>query len=400
MNILNKREDEDNFEYKTRICIAKLQKEIDLDWYEIVELLELDCSSDHLRKLAYAYKEYDDYLKNRRTFNFEESDLLKEIEEKKTELREERIKLRTSLLERSRLERAKSKKELYYENIGIAIKEAEIPKLYPLYPHKQDKGYILDFSDVHYNSQFTSITNSYSREIAQERFKLLLGETIDFVNDNKVETLYILNGGDSLQGMLRMSDIQLNDTSVVDSLVEFQNVMASFLNELSAYCKIRYYHVNSANHTELRLLNAKAGQMAVEDMEKIIVNYLNDVLAKNNRIFINTEFLGDTTQFEMLDFNFISIHGHQLKNINDGLKDLSDKWDKPFDFLILGHYHSGIEKIVGERKGYAKEVLVCPSFVGTCPYADKLMVGGKAMAKIHTFERGKGRRGTYNIILN
>lgn len=91
---------------------------------------------------------------------------------------------------------------------------------------------------------------------------------------------------------------------------------------------------------------------------------------------------------------------YQLKNIKNGIKDLSDKWDKKFDYLILGHYHSGIEMVVGEREGYAKEVLVCPSFVGTCPYADKLMVGGKAMAKIHTFKKKKGRINTFNIILN
>ena len=56
--------------------------------------------------------------------------------------------------------------------------------------------------------------------------------------------------------------------------------------------------------------------------------------------------------------------------------------------------------VVGERKGYAKEVLVSPSFIGTCPYADKLMVGGKSIVKIHEFEKGKGRRSTYNMILN
>jgi hypothetical protein len=54
---LKKRDDESFFDYKVRLCIAKLNKEIDLDWIEIKEILGLDCSSDHLRKLAYAWKE-------------------------------------------------------------------------------------------------------------------------------------------------------------------------------------------------------------------------------------------------------------------------------------------------------------------------------------------------------
>lgn len=56
-NILIRRKDETHFDYKVRLCVAKLNKEIDLDWSEIVNLLGLECSSDHLRKLSYAYKE-------------------------------------------------------------------------------------------------------------------------------------------------------------------------------------------------------------------------------------------------------------------------------------------------------------------------------------------------------
>ena len=53
---------ESNFEYKLRLCKAKINKEIDLDWQEIVDLLGLDISADHLRKVAYGYIEYDNYI--------------------------------------------------------------------------------------------------------------------------------------------------------------------------------------------------------------------------------------------------------------------------------------------------------------------------------------------------
>ena len=62
MELLKKRDNESDFEYKIRLCNAKLNKEIDLDWIEIVQLLGLSCSSDHLRKLAYGYKECADYI--------------------------------------------------------------------------------------------------------------------------------------------------------------------------------------------------------------------------------------------------------------------------------------------------------------------------------------------------
>lgn len=59
-----KQENESYFEWKLRLCKAKLNKEIDLDWQEIVEILKLDVSADHLRKVSYGLLEYDNYLKN------------------------------------------------------------------------------------------------------------------------------------------------------------------------------------------------------------------------------------------------------------------------------------------------------------------------------------------------
>lgn len=53
---------ETQFEWKLRLCKAKLNKEIDLDWADIVEKLDLNISADHLRKTAYGYVEYDNYI--------------------------------------------------------------------------------------------------------------------------------------------------------------------------------------------------------------------------------------------------------------------------------------------------------------------------------------------------
>lgn len=55
-------EGETDFEYKKRLCLLKLNKDIDLDWQEIVDLLELEVSADHLRKISYGFFEYENYL--------------------------------------------------------------------------------------------------------------------------------------------------------------------------------------------------------------------------------------------------------------------------------------------------------------------------------------------------
>lgn len=55
-------ENENLFEWKLRLCKAKLNREIDLDWQEICEILGLNVSADHLRKTAYGMIEYDEYI--------------------------------------------------------------------------------------------------------------------------------------------------------------------------------------------------------------------------------------------------------------------------------------------------------------------------------------------------
>ncbi|MBQ3543541.1 MAG: metallophosphoesterase [Lachnospiraceae bacterium] len=59
---IHKLPNETDFEYKLRLCKAKINKEIDLEWQEIVDLLGLDVHYDHLRKTAYGLIEYDNYL--------------------------------------------------------------------------------------------------------------------------------------------------------------------------------------------------------------------------------------------------------------------------------------------------------------------------------------------------
>jgi len=64
-----KRENETAFEWKLRLAKLKLIDKIDLDWQEIVNILGLDCSADHFRKVSYGLIEYDNYLKDNGVMN-------------------------------------------------------------------------------------------------------------------------------------------------------------------------------------------------------------------------------------------------------------------------------------------------------------------------------------------
>ena len=62
---LKRKDNETLFEWKLRLCLAKLNREIDEDWSELVEILEMDINPDHLRKTAYGMKETYEYFSNK-----------------------------------------------------------------------------------------------------------------------------------------------------------------------------------------------------------------------------------------------------------------------------------------------------------------------------------------------
>jgi len=276
-----------------------------------------------------------------------------------------------------------------------------LPEFYPTISELENvKEYVLSIADIHAGATFTSENNEYSLDICKERFETLLGETIQFVQDKNLSKIKVIEMGDSIQGLLRLSDLKLNESSVVEATVFVSRLIAQFLNELSAYCYVEYYHVPTSNHSQNRPLGTKASEIATEDVEYVISHYIKDVLSNNNRVTVNLNSGKEYIKIPILDYNAIAMHGHQIKNIKDSLKDLSQLHREFYDFVFLAHYHSGSEMIVGESIINDSEVLICPSFVGSDPYSDSLMVGSKASCKIFGFDYYKGHTETYKILLN
>lgn len=55
-------ENESDFEWKLRLVKSKINKELDLDWQEIVDVLGISIHPDELRKRSYGMMEYDEYI--------------------------------------------------------------------------------------------------------------------------------------------------------------------------------------------------------------------------------------------------------------------------------------------------------------------------------------------------
>lgn len=351
-----------------------------------------------------SYQSFNKMMEANRNKFVNSNEQLEEINKQIEELKRERIKLQTSNIERNRIDRSVSRQEMYYEYVGNAITSLPLPEFNP-FPIENKEGetieYLVALSDMHYGATFKSENNEYSPDIARDRLVYLTEELVQFTQKNKIGKLNIVCLGDVLQGLIHLTDLKINDSTIVKSCVEICRLIAQMLNTLSAHVQIEYYHTPSANHTQIRALGAKANELMDEDMEYLIGNYIKDLCANNNRIIVHLAEEGKQyVAFSINGYNIVAMHGHQIKNIESAIKDISMMRREFVDILILGHYHAGKQITVGEGCCADCEVLINPSFVGSDPYSDSLMKGSKAAVSIYGIHEIYGHDETHKVILN
>lgn len=383
---------------------AKLNGENDYDWSELHDKYSVKCNPDTIRKgssTIFGGKFRSDYEKYKAEKNKSvgEND---ELDEKIEILRKERIKLQTANIERKRIDKSESRQEMYYEYVGRVIEALNPPVFRPIIGNKKSEiNYITTIADVHYGAKYYSINNEYSPEISKERFEDLTGRLITFIQEKQIAKLTIVSLGDLLQGVLRLSDLKINDSSIVKATVEICRLIANMLNELSEYTEISYYHTPSANHTQIRVLNAKASELADEDLEYLMGNYIKDLCAHNERISVHLAREGENfIEVHVPGNEIVAMHGHQIKNVENAIKDISILHKKFYDTVLLGHFHNGKEIPSHEGILGDAEVLISPSFVGSDPYSDSICKGSKSCVKVYGFDRLYGHTETYKFILN
>ena len=400
---LKRMPDESQDQYFYRICSMK--DSLGFTWPQMAEIFnkEFGCNNGDTsyRKKWAAFKSVFDANADKLVG---EDKYLEEIRQAKYELEKERQKLYATKVEANRNLRLESREELFYENIRDTIQALPMPKIIAGnsdYLIDYRKEYVLTIADIQAGANFKTANNEYSLAICQSRFNKLLDMMIEYVQFHNVNKVHVVELADSIQGILRLTDLKLNEVSVVESTVTVARLIANFLNQLSAYCYIEYYHTPMSNHSQLRQIGSKANELVYEDMEYVIGHYIQDMLRDNNRVSVHLHDGHDYVEIPIFNFNVMAMHGHTIKNLETALRDLSAMHRKLIDYVFIGHFHNAKVIPGNEHESHDTELLICPSFQGTDPYAfNKLGKSSKAACKMFIFDAKYGCTGTEKFILN
>lgn len=405
---LIKKDSENEEEYIWRICQMKDNGLIDLSWEELANLfndeLRGGCEEAYLNESAYRkpYQQAKRYF-DAGVFNDIKNNVEYEaaLTEARQELYKERQKLRDEKIEYNKWLREQARDELICEKICAEVRN--LPKLQSAYTSKEviidenaKEEAIFCFGDTHFGAEFVvkglygEVINQYSPEIFEERMDVILQKLTAIIKSKNIKKLKVFALGDSIDGILRVSQLMKLRYGVIESAIKYADYMCNWLSELTKHVVVEYY-TTSGNHSELRMLGQPKGTFAKENMEFVITEFIKERMRDNPRFELHKNETGLIFE-EICGFNVMGIHG-EVKNLASAVQTFDNLYNTKIDILVGGHCHH----FSGETFGMYRDVLSVPSLVGADDYSMKIGKISNAGALMFIVRECEGIVEQYNI---
>ena len=337
-----RKENEEDLDYAMRLIdIKKEERPDDLDWGDIVELLGLDLNKDSLRKSQdtifggiAVYKKMKD-----KELISNPSDYQQEVQIQLQELKKERIRLSDERAALNRRLRNEARKESMHDLITECAQslKTEDNKIKPVCVEEEfEKAAILTLSDFHFGLEINEFNNVYNADVFYQRLNKILGKTIEYIQLNKVRTLYVLGLGDYMSGIIHTTTRIENRENIVQQVIKVSEALSQMLTELSKFVEIYYYDVTD-NHG--RVFPNK-DDWENEDNFSLFVRWYLDARFKDNEyihIMQNT-YSNEIGVVEIFGRNYAFTHGHRDK-ISNIVQNLSLMTKKFYDAIFMAHCH-------------------------------------------------------------
>lgn len=329
----------EQFEKKLKLCLQKLNKEIDMDWVEIIQELGLDISSDHLRKTAYGLKEYDDYIKSKTPEMIGKEEYQKLLE-KEIEIKKEKVKLQDLRTQVNKQVREFARKENLGEILEKKIEELNMqPRVIndevKLYSNKEKQG-VLIISDVHYGETVDIFLNKYDSDICKQRVNHLIDKTIEYCKLNSINILNVFMLGDLISNEHYTCIRLFNRENMIEQIIGVSELLSESMMKLANNIPMVTIGITTGNHCRVH----KKGENLNKDnyitlIKEFLILRLQNV---SNIVFMENKYDNEIVTANICGLNIVGTHGDKTDK-KQATYQLSSLLNQKIDILLVGHYH-------------------------------------------------------------
>ena len=175
------------------------------------------------------------------------------------------------------------------------------------------------FADAHYGCEFAikgfsgETLNQYNTEIFKNRMIEYRDELIDFGSKHDTNHLSLVDLGDSIEGILHLSQLKALRGNIVDDILDYADFIEDWLYSFGDKFCIDFY-TSEGNHSDLRLLTSKKGDFPHENLERIYTRTLKKAFRDNPNVNIKDS-LDGLNYFSVNGINVLTAHGNNERNL-------------------------------------------------------------------------------------
>lgn len=330
-----KKDGETPFQYKIRVCLSKLNQEIQDDWQDIVNELGLNEHYDSLRKKAYGYKEVCDNLSE-----IIEQDKGSCIDEKLLELQKERYRFFDQRNELNKIIRESAR----FDEIKEIVRRAALAEK-PILNYKTkeiayDKSdLVVPLNDLHFGAQVKNRWNEYNEDVCIERLNKYLDKILLVQKMHCCKNCVILANGDQISGAIHQSIAVSNKENVLKQTMGVAEVIANFIIALAnsgEFETIKFASV-AGNHSRI----GKKDEVSKDERLDDLIEWWLEARLQNyhNVVFQGYDKIDDTLySIDICGKKYVGVHGDYDRGL-EKIMSLQTMVGEKIYCVISGHLH-------------------------------------------------------------
>ena len=396
-NSLKRLNGETQDQYFYRICSMK--ESLDFTWPQMAEVFnnEFGCNKGdtaYRKKWAAFNSVFNanlDKLVGDSTYSTELQGQIDEIYKAKKQLSDQRREYNKMLANDARADHL-AEKLIEAANLVPLKKYSDV---FTFKGNESIEEAVLCLSDWHYGQVSNNIWNAYDTSICLQRVSNLFDKASNVLKKHGVKTLHVVLLGDFVNGAIHTGCRVAAEENTCDQLMHVSEILANFINALSAYVGEVNVYSTYGNHA--RTVQNRDDNIHSDNMERVIPWWLKQRLASNRKINIVDSEYYEFIYLNVCGYNIVCTHGDldKFKDIGVTINSLfSKKYGKAIDYTFSGDKHH-----LESFEQFGVESALVGSLCGTDEYANNKRLYSNPMQTLCIFTPEDGKLCTYNIKL-